>query len=84
MKTRGSPFAWVDGQPYLIVNFTLPPDDRIPLPDLLTRLLCRAGEDDLLLLRPLEASEAQILKQARRESEAEAWAQIVAKEENVK
>ena len=78
-----TPFAWVDGKPYLIVNFTLEPrDDLPPLRQLLDDLLEHHRPDDVLLLRPLSRAEAKLLNQRSGEAEVEAWATMVVKEDD--
>jgi len=76
-----SPFAWHDGQPYLVVNFTLPPTDDLPsLRELLDGLLEHSTE--ILLLRPLTIEEARLLSRGVLEAEVEAWAQMVVSDDD--
>jgi hypothetical protein len=73
-----SPFAFHDGKPYLVVNFTLPPTDDLPsLQELLDGLLEHHSSTELLLLRPLTIEEARLLSRGVLEAEVEAWAQMV-------
>ena len=79
MKSTGSPFAVIDGQPYLISNFTLDTADGFPpLVDLLDELLGQFSGQEILLLRRLNKKERKLLRQSTCASEHEAWAQISA------
>ena len=75
------PFVYVDGKPFLVVNFDL--ESRTSdLKAQLDALLDHYSQGPTLLLRPLSPSEAQVLRQACRDSLAEAWAQVVVVEED--
>jgi hypothetical protein len=79
MRNPHVPFAWVDGQAYLIVNYELEPrGDLPPLRDLLKGLLAHHDPADVLLLRPLSRAEARLLRQSTEGAAVEAWAQIAA------
>ncbi len=79
MKITGSPFAVIDGQPYLIANFTLDTADGFPpLVDLLDELLGQFSGQEILLLRRLNKKERKLLAEYRTNFEHEAWATIVA------
>jgi hypothetical protein len=78
MKTPPSPFAWLDGRPYLVVNFQLEPsDDSQPLPTLLEGLLRHHDPEEVLLLRPLTRDERKLLLRTSSEAEIESWANMV-------
>ncbi len=77
-----SPFVWVDGRPFLAVNFDLEPTDVPSLPEILERLLQDHHAEDILILRPLSRTEASILRRSTIERDREAWAQIVASKED--
>lgn len=80
---RPTPFAWVDGSPYLIVNFDLEPDADSPSPQTcLERLLEHHDPATILVLRPLTAEERRVLSQASSDAAVEAWAQMIVKEED--
>jgi hypothetical protein len=75
-----SPFAWVNGKPYLIVNFDLEPrGDLPPLRQLLEGLLKYHREDEIMLLRPLGPAEARLLRESTDAAKVEAWAQLAAR-----
>jgi hypothetical protein len=77
------PFAWLEGRPYLIVNYELEPTgDLPPLRQLLDGLLAHHDEDDVLLLRPLGKAQEQLLKQATAGAAIETWAQMIVKPED--
>jgi hypothetical protein len=85
MKTASSPFVRVDGEPYVIANFTL--DDAFGFPSikqLLNDLLEQYQGSDILILRKLKTKEAKRLERSTRDSEHEAWARIAAKFERRK
>ena len=85
MKTTGSPFARVDGEPYVIVNFTL--DDAFGFPSLkqlLEDLLEQHPGSDIIILRKLKPKEAELLEKSTCDSEHEVWARIAAKFERRK
>ena len=64
MMKRKSPFAWINGQPYLVVNFTLPPDDLPSLPELPARLLEQHPPEDIMVFRSLSRSEKRLCTQS--------------------
>ena len=77
------PFAWVDGQPYLITNFSL--DAADPSPSWLTllrALLRRHQPGDILLLRQLSEDEAALLRGQLEDAEVDAWAHIIGADGN--
>lgn len=57
------PFVWVSGRPYLVINWEL---DAPPT------------HEEILILRPLSPTEAELLQQMRSETIVEAWASVVA------
>ena len=78
MSCYMSPFAWHDGQPYLVTNFELEPTANPPaLVPLLEGLLRHHAPQALLLLRPLSTAEAKALRRATNDSETDTWAQMV-------
>ena len=80
MKTHGSPFSIIDGQPYLIANFTLDSAFGFPsLADLLEELLGQYSGEEILLLRRLNSEENELLAEYTENYEHEAWAVISAK-----
>jgi hypothetical protein len=79
MRQARPPFAWVDGQPYLVVNWDVEPSELPPLPDLLEHLLAGPAKRDVLLLRPLARAEARHLHGVLTPAVIEAWARIVAR-----
>ena len=80
MKFKGSPFAFIDGQPYIIANFTLDPAFGFPpLTDLLEDLLSKVPGEDVLLLRKLAPAESERLARRTHDAECEAWAIISAR-----
>jgi hypothetical protein len=82
MISSRPPFVRVNGQPYLVVNFDLQPDELPPLRDLVYQLLTCHAERDLLLLRPLSRAEARLLQGELWHTGLEAWARIVARPED--
>lgn len=77
MKTTGCPFAFIDGQAYIIRNFTMDPSHGFPsIRQMLEGLLGAYPGTDILLLRKLSEDEARILGEATTERDAEVWAQI--------
>jgi hypothetical protein len=73
-----SPFAWIDGQPHLVVNYQLDLADELPpLAALLEGLLRHHDPTEVVLLRPLSTGERRRLQTMTCESEIEAWAHIV-------
>ncbi|HOX57866.1 MAG TPA: hypothetical protein PLC99_13345 [Verrucomicrobiota bacterium] len=77
MKTTGSPFCWVDGEPHVIENFTLDDSEGVPpLKQILEDLLERFPGSDLLILRKLQPAEAKLLQNDILEREHETWAHI--------
>ena len=79
MKT-GTPFAWIDNQPWLITSFDLDPAvSGVPsLRDMLEHLLENYSGSEILILRRLNDKETEILEDSVRDREHEAWAQISA------
>ena len=72
-----TPFAFVDGQAYLVLNFRLDhPHFPIATTDLIGEMDHDLDLSDLLLLRPLSRLEARLLASYTSEAEAEAWAKI--------
>jgi hypothetical protein len=77
MSRPETPFASVNGRPYLIVNYELEPRGTLPsLHDLLKGLLVHNDPADILLLRPLGRAEMRLLRQSTEGAAVEAWAQI--------
>ena len=77
MRPR-SPFAWYEGKPFLVVNFTLDEDcPRPPSPKMLQALLRRHGASDILLLCRLSDDKAEALTEALDDAAVDAWAHIV-------
>lgn len=77
MPRRQPPFVWVEGQPYLVVNYDLDPTERQPLPVLVERLVAVHDEDSILLLRPLNRGERAILRAELDHATVESWGHIV-------
>ena len=75
------PFVRIDGKPYLLVNYDLG-GQVIDLKAHLDALLDHLAPNDILLLRPLSRSEARLLRQSCRDSQVEAWARMIVKEED--
>ena len=73
-----SPFAWLDGEPHLVVNYKMDPADELPPHQaLLEGLLRHHDPTEVVLLRPLSTGERRRLETMTCESEIEAWAHIV-------
>ena len=85
MKITGSPFAIIDGQPHLIINFALDVAfGASPLVDDFTDVLREAYGQDILLLRRLSPAEADLLAEQTLAAEYEAWPEIAARVPNRK
>ena len=82
MRTAPSPFAWIAGRPYLVVNYDPAPSDLPPLEEILSLLLAHQPANEILVLRPLTQSEAVLLEQSTVERDREAWAQMVVREDD--
>ena len=76
-----APFVHINGQPYLVVNYDLG-GEIVDLNAHLDALLEHHTPTDLILLRPLSNSEARLLRHACRDSQVEAWARMIVKEED--
>jgi hypothetical protein len=74
------PFVWVTGTPYLVVNYTLPPDDLPSLPKQLEALLTHQSAAAVLILRPLSRKERRIVEEMSGDANEEAWAHIIVKD----
>ncbi len=75
------PFVQINGRSYLVTNFDLggkPIDHKTCL----KALLEYHAPTDILLLRPLSRSEDRLLRRACRDSQVEAWAGMIVKEED--
>ena len=82
MKTTGSPFARVDGEPYVIANFTLDESFGFPsLKHLLKDLMEQYPGSEIFIIRKLKPKEAKLLEKSTCDSEHEVWARIAAKSE---
>jgi len=75
------PFVNIRGRPYLVVNYDLG-GQVIDLKAHLAALLDHHAPTDILLLRPLSPGEADLLRQADRDAQVEAWAGMIVKEED--
>jgi len=74
------PFVRIQGRSYLVVNFDL--DSELPSTlVLLETLLQHHSPEGILLLRPLTLTEERLLQRVKKERDAEAWAQVVVKDE---
>lgn len=81
MKNQIPPFVHLTGRPYLVVNFDLG-GKVIDLTAHLEALLHHHNPTEVLLLRPLSLGEARLLRRSTHDSEVEAWAQMIVKEED--
>jgi hypothetical protein len=71
------PFVWIAGRPYLVVNYTIPPDDLPPLTSLLASLLEHQPAENVMLLRRLTKAEVALVEKVGSAFEREAWARLV-------
>jgi hypothetical protein len=79
MKPK-SPFAWIDGELYLIATFTL--EGPAPsLPNFLKALLRQHDPATILILRHLAPDEATEVASALDDAAVDVWARIVGAEE---
>lgn len=67
-------FAWIDGEPWLIVSFTVPPDDHITLQKQLAQVIRQHAEHDILIVRRLTRSELSVVREHQQGADVEAWA----------